>query len=249
MSGITVGGRQVPHSQAQQWIGGYFGAARNRTLRKPYAYPAYDEFNAGSTPNELNDGDLLAPPGMLHAAPTIAAFYSLRGVREHLQQRLAAIDESLTLSDAVDDGRVDALLGGLVDLPDAKPRPYGIRLTTLLKVLHRKRPLFVPLYDRFVQACYVGPEEDGDSIPYRKTVRTSTYCGDIARAIGDDITSQRTVFLELAAALPAEGATTAGDRRPSLEGWTPRARRCDRGYRPVWYPAHATSATVCFGPV
>ncbi len=98
---ITVGAREVTSDQARNWLTDYFDAAKNRKDRKPYAYPAYDKFNAGSTPNELNDGDLLAP-GMLNAAPTIAAFYSLRNARGHLQQRLATID-------------------GLVDVLDAEP--------------------------------------------------------------------------------------------------------------------------------
>ena len=138
---------------------------------------------------------------MLNAAPTIAAFYSLQRAREHLQQRLATIDTSLTLTEAIIDGSVEALLGGLVDVLDAKPRLHGVRLTTLLKVLHRKRPLFVPLYDRFVRACYVGTG-DRYPIPYRRTVRTSTYCVDLAKAINHDLTSQEAAFTTLRSAVP-----------------------------------------------
>ena len=201
MSLITIGALEVGEDEARQWLTDYFDADVNQTAPKPYAYPAYDTFDAGSKPDELNDGDLLAP-GMLNAAPTIAAFYSLQRIREHLQQRLAAIGTTLTLADAVSDGSVDALLGGLVDILDAKPRPYGVRLTTLLKVLHRKRPLFVPLYDQYVKACYLGV---GDQFPVqrRRSIPTADYCVEIAKAINEDLISQNTAFTELAAALPA----------------------------------------------
>lgn len=200
MSFITVGALEVGEADARRWLTDYFDADVNRTARKPYAYPAYDTFDAGSGPDELNDGDLLVS-GMLNAAPTIAAFYSLQRVRKHLQQRLATIDTGLTLAQAVDDGRVDALLGGLVDVLDAEPRPYGVRLTTLLKTLHRKRPLFVPLYDRFVKACYVGT---GDDFPIqrRRTIPTADYCVDLAKAIDRDIRSQAPAFASLASTVP-----------------------------------------------
>jgi len=173
---------------------------RKPEARKPYAYPAYDTFDAESGPDELNDGGLLAP-GMLNAAPTIAAFYSLQRMRKHLQQRLAAIDTALTLAQAINDGSVDALLGGPVDVLDATPRPYGVRLTTLLKVLHRKRPLLIPLYDRFVKACYVGT---GDDFPIqrRRTIPTPDYCVDLVKAINRDITSQQPAFATLASTVP-----------------------------------------------
>lgn len=201
MAFITVGAREVSHDEARQWLTEYFDEETNRKAKDPYAYPAYDEFNAGSGPNKLNDGDLLAP-GMLNAAPTITAFYSLQRIREHLQQRLTTIDVSLTLADAVNDGSVGALLGGLVDVLDAKDRPYGVRLTTLLKILHRKRPLFVPLYDKYVKACYLGK---GDQFPVqrRRSRTTADYCVDIAKAINEDLTLQDAAFTELASVVPA----------------------------------------------
>jgi len=71
------------------WLTDYFNADVNQTARKPYAYPAYDTFDAGSKPDEVNDGDLLAPR-MLNAAPTIAAFYSLQRIRRPLRRMLSA---------------------------------------------------------------------------------------------------------------------------------------------------------------
>src|SRR4051812_25806072 len=79
---------------------------------KPFAYPAYDRMTTGSDPNELNDGDLLAPL-LLNAGPTIAAVYSLHAVRPVLEAGLAAITQELTLQAAVAHGRHGHLLENL----------------------------------------------------------------------------------------------------------------------------------------
>lgn len=97
----------------------------------------------GSGPDELNDGDLLAPL-LLNAGPTMAAVYSLQVVRPALEAGLAAIRRDLTLQTAVACGRHGPLLEGLIGVLDAPARVPGIGLTKLTKVLHRKRPLFVP---------------------------------------------------------------------------------------------------------
>ena len=81
MTEIRVGGRLGPEEDARRLIAEYFDGPTNRTSKRPYAYPAYDGLETGSGPNELNDGDLLAPT-MLNPAPTVAAFYSIQSARE-----------------------------------------------------------------------------------------------------------------------------------------------------------------------
>src|SRR4051812_9429632 len=68
-----------------------------------------------------------------------AAFYSLESVRNVLQAGLARIDPHLDLVQAVAESTIDDLLGALVSVLDER-RLHGVSLTTLLKVLHRKRP-------------------------------------------------------------------------------------------------------------
>lgn len=199
MREIYVGARTVSQVDAERWIVEYFDEASNRTTNKPYAYPAYDALDTGSSPNELNDGDLLAPT-LLNAAPTIAAFYSLQSARGRLQEALGQIDPELTLAEAVANSTVDRLLGNLVAVLDDR-RLYGVRLTTLLKVLHRKRPKFVPLYDRFVKMCYVGSTVS-HPVTYRRSVPTATYALDVARAICNDIESQAVEFRRLSDIAP-----------------------------------------------
>lgn len=218
---VRIGAAEVTMSDAHQWLGSYFDETGNRTRKDPFAYPAYDRLDTGSGPDVLNDGDLLAPT-LLNAAPKIVAFFSLQRTRERLQDALSVIDAGLSLSDAVAAGTTPTLLGNLVSvLDDPAAGMQGVRLTTLTKVLHRKRPAFVPLYDQFVKACYVGrtPEHP---VAYRSQVRTDVYFVDVAAAISADLDAQPEAFAELAAQVPDVSslrlldvlAWRAGRRRP-----------------------------------
>jgi hypothetical protein len=146
----------------------------------------------------LNDGDLLAP-ALLNAAPTVRAFYSLQRVRPDLIKALAEIPIDLTLTDAVTAETMPALLGDLVAVLDGPERPAGVRLTTLLKVLHRKRPTFIPLYDQFVGNCYVGEGEQFPvhPVPAGQTRSWREYAVAVALAMGHDLTSQPEPFARL----------------------------------------------------
>lgn len=181
-------------AEAKAWVAEYF-TAKNQHAANPYAHPAYDAYDSGSGPFELNDGDLLAPV-LLNAAPTVRAFYSLQRVRPRLVDALADVPVELTLADAVAAGTMPAQLGELVAVLDGPEPVPGVRLTTLLKVLHRKRPAFVPLYDQFVGACYLGT---GDGFPVRRVRRRSwrDYAVAVAAAVSEDLTSQRAAFAEL----------------------------------------------------
>lgn len=191
---IRIGGRSASMTEAEDWISAYFTRA-NEHLDKPYAYPAYDDHESGSGPFELNDGDLLAP-ALLNAAPTVRAFYSLQRVRPRLVEALADIPVDTSLQDAVAAGTMPELLGELVAVLDGPEPPRGAGLTTLLKVLHRKRPSFIPLYDQFVGACYLGA---GEAFPVTRVKRRSwrDYAVAVATAMSNDLSSQQQAFARL----------------------------------------------------
>lgn len=184
---------------ARTWVAEYFNVD-NQHLSSPYAYPAYDTYDSGSGPSQLNDGDLLAP-ALLNAAPTIRAFYSLQRVRPQLVEALGRIPVGLRLPNSVEAGTMPALLGDLAAVLDGPERPAGVRLTTLFKVLHRKRPELVPLYDQFVGACYVGR---GDQFPVQRVVGRSwrAYTVTVAAAMSHDLSSQPAAFAQLGALAP-----------------------------------------------
>ncbi|HET9168373.1 MAG TPA: DUF6308 family protein [Actinospica sp.] len=198
---VRVGGRLISLVDAAKWIDAYFAEDANRHGTKPYAYPYYDRMSTGSDPDELNDGDLLAPT-LLNVRMSIAAFRSLQSVRAELEEGLARIPAGLTLDVAVAQGRHQELLAGIVGVLDHHEL-YGVNMTTLSKVLHRKRPAFMPLYDSHVRACYVG---SGSGYPIaRAAYRTMQWVeamGTLAACIADDLTSQARIWDELADGLP-----------------------------------------------
>jgi hypothetical protein len=195
---VRIGGRTTTVQQAEGWVRSYFNEA-NRMAQEPFAYPAYDEMVTGSGPDHLNDGDLLAPT-LLNAAPSIAAFYSLQSVRSRLEQGLRAVPPDLTLEAAALDGSMEERLTGLFGVLDSDGL-RGVRLTKLSKVLHRKRPRFIPLYDTFVRACYVGPEP-GFPMQLDATRTWSAFTCELGYSIARDITNQSAVWQRLVALAP-----------------------------------------------
>lgn len=129
-----------------------------------YAYPSYDTYHTDSGPATLADGDLLAPL-LLNAAPTIEAYESLRAHRQILERALAALPDR-DLRDATDGDLT--LISGLYR-PLDPPGLAGVQGTTLSKVLHRKQPRLIPLYDRHtpvvLPGCARRPDRDRSPPP------------------------------------------------------------------------------------
>ncbi|MFI7547588.1 DUF6308 family protein [Actinoplanes sp. NPDC049599] len=201
---VRVGGKAVSLARAERWVDTYFDGPANRTADKPFAYPAYDELCTGSGPDQLNDGDLLAPT-MLNAAPTIAAFYSLQAARPRLEQGLRAVPGGLSLQASAADGSLRERLGNLAGVLDGKGL-RGVRLTMLSKVLHRKRPSFVPLYDQFVRACYVG-ERGRFPIQVDRARSWAGFAGELGEWVARDLADQDDVWRHLAARVAGEVTT------------------------------------------
>lgn len=208
---LCVGGREVEVWTAARWISRFFDEAANRKAaanrtRPVYAYPAYDRLATGSGPNELNDGDLLAPL-TLNAGPTIEAVYSLQTVRATLEGALEAIPSDLDLVTAVEQGRHESLLGGLVRVLDPRGALPGVQLTTLVKILHRKRPLLVPLFDDNVRRCYwtIKPT-DGYPMHQVRNRPDVAFFPLFASFVAADLARQYETWTKLAALVEADVA-------------------------------------------
>lgn len=149
---VRVGALHIPLLKASSWVASYVDAEKSRTSTHPFAYPAYDHFVSGSRENELNYGDLLAP-ALLNVRPSISTFLGLQAIRGYLEEGLVHTAPSVTLASAIEQGDLHQRMDAFVGILDGD-RPRGIKLTTLTKILHRKRPGFMPLHDKFVAACY-----------------------------------------------------------------------------------------------
>ncbi|MFG2560058.1 DUF6308 family protein [Streptomyces sp. NPDC048496] len=190
---IRVGGHRIPVATAAAWISRYFDEKANMDAASvmggnPYAYPLYDRMDTGSGPDELNDGDLLAPL-LVNAGPTIKAVFNLQAVRPELEAALTRVPLDLTLQSAVADGVHRPLLEPLVRILDRPGGVPGVRGTTLMKILHRKRPHFVPLYDSRVYDCYCGTSGDHPLRPDRKRTWVEFFAV-LAEAMVADLDSQ-----------------------------------------------------------
>ncbi len=114
---------------------------------------AYDRLVTNGS-SELVDGDLLAPV-LLGVHLDYARFTALCHMLPDLRAGLAALPD-VALADASDDviGQV-AQLFAVIDRLGR--RQVGVQGSIIAKVLHRKRPALVPLYDTKVWAAYTAP--------------------------------------------------------------------------------------------
>jgi hypothetical protein len=71
--------------------------------------------------------------------------------------------------------------------------PYGVLGTTLAKVLHRKRPHLIPLYDQRIWSCYctINPTSGEDRVvPTAKDRTWAEFMALMASAMRNDLTDQ-----------------------------------------------------------
>ncbi|HVE64400.1 MAG TPA: DUF6308 family protein [Mycobacteriales bacterium] len=118
-----------------------------------YAYPAYDTLVTNSS-TALVDGDLLAP-SLLGAHVDLARFELLRTMLPDLSAGLSGLPPT-SLADT-DDAGIALVAQCFADLDHPRYSGHGVRGTILSKVLHRKRPDLVPLYDSRIWTAYTAP--------------------------------------------------------------------------------------------
>lgn len=206
MTKIQVGGAHTTRDHATQLVGDYV-----RNPGRTWAYPAYDGYPGHDGPR-LGAADLLAPALLNAGQNPIGTYYGFESILDELNTRLAEVPEDMTL-DAADGPTLEkiARLYGVLDTH----RPKYISLTKLSKVLHRKRPGLLPLYDRNIRHCYVYAH--GAPVP-DTTNRSWT---DLSRlwvtAVQHDLTTQLDVWTELAGLATAPRITPL--RALDIVGW------------------------------
>ncbi len=202
---VRIGRFEVPIQRASDWIGRYTNAHENLTSAEPYAYPAYDQYNAVyNSATVLHDADFLAPT-LLNVSVGIRSFYGLQRLRDRLQRLLEPNDLARPLAELADD-RIADLVGSLYAvLDDPGTKPWGVNGTTLSKVLHRKRPTSLALHDKWVRVCYLGP---GAPVPRAKLRSWAEYMTLVSQAMASDLHNQPLQFSVLQLASKADPALT-----------------------------------------
>lgn len=141
---LTVGGRRIPLDEARAFAQNYLLGEGN------WAYPAYDAY-PGHPGTDVGRADLLAVALLNAHQRPLESYYGLESLLPLINERLADPALHGTLADANQE-TIDAIarLFGVLD----DKRPKYVSLTKLSKVLHRKRPELLPLYDKNISQCY-----------------------------------------------------------------------------------------------
>lgn len=201
---LQVGGERIEFDKALAFASRYLTNSGGL-----WAYPAYDSY-PGHPGADVGRADLLAV-SLLHAhQKPVATYYSLEALLPVLNARLADPALRGSLADA-EQSTVDALarLFGILD--DYKTNQVG--LTKLSKVLHRKRPELIPLYDENIRVCYMR----NGLIPRAKNRSWKEFSLLLLPAIRHDLVSQMDRWLEIAAL--ASGPAITPLRALDIIGW------------------------------
>lgn len=206
MSQLEIGGVVVDRGAAFEHARHYL------TDGSGWGYPAYDAYEADRAAGPLTDADLLAPVLLNVSRMRIRTYEALQVVRDDLDALLVRVPADLDLLHANEDDI--ALLGDMFAVLDGHD-VWGARGTVLAKVLHRKRPRFVPLYDDQVRAVY----QDGPNAPVpRQQDRTwRVFIQLYATAVLQDLRREAAFWEEIVALAP--GPPIAPLRALDIVAW------------------------------
>ncbi len=179
-------------------------------VRNGYAYPSYDRLVTNGTA-ELIDGDLLAP--------TLMGVDIDRGRFALLREMLPALEAVADLPQVplheADEDHILCVAGlfGILDEPRYAGR--GVRGTIVSKVLHRKRPDLVPLYDSRIFEAYTAP----GALPRSTDRAWADFIFDLCRQMRDDLQAEREAFDALEQLAAEEGSPVSRLRILDILVW------------------------------
>jgi hypothetical protein len=180
-----------------------------------YAYPYYDGLATNDDPTTLCTGDLLAPT-LLGVNVDLDRMHTLTALLPLLQRGMDALPP-VELVEA--DEETCDLVAALYDpLDDPSALDRDVRGSLLAKVLHRKRPELVPLFDSKVQMFY---HDESCVPPAPKNGRTvRQYMGLLVRAMRQDLRDNADEFAALARLVPEDGPPITPLRALDIVVWT-----------------------------
>ncbi|WP_345447781.1 DUF6308 family protein [Arthrobacter gyeryongensis] len=212
MTTLKVGGATVGLDDAKVW-------ARTYLVERPQtsAYPAYDGY-PGSPGDSVEPQDLLAVSLLNVSNNPIPVYYGLERLMASMNERL--MDPSIAGDLATADEKTLEAIVRLFGVLESTPVKY-VRLTTLSKVLHRKRPDLLPLFDDNIRFCY--SECEGAPVPYEDDRSHADYRRAWLIALQRDLATQLPYWEEIAAMAPGPKITPL--RALDIIGWELGNRR------------------------
>lgn len=141
---VRVGGVEKPRNEVLEFAAEYLSG------NGAWAYPAYDSY-PGTPGRSVGDADLLAVCLLNAGQQMIPSYYGLQGLADAMNETLShpALTGSFADADSQTLGAVADMFGILDRLPT-----QHVGKTKLMKVLHRKCPELIPLYDENIRRCY-----------------------------------------------------------------------------------------------
>lgn len=186
---IRVGNRSVSTDHALTYAQRYLC-----TPDENWAYPGYDAYLRDTASAPLSEADLLAPILLNVQHMKLQTYYGLLRELPRLQLLLDELDPALMLEQASEDDL--AVLGQFFSgIDDA--RLHGTSGTTMAKILHRKRPRLIPLYDKQVGSCY---QHGVDApVPLEQGRRWDAFMPLFARAVRNDLIEHMSFWKQVCA--------------------------------------------------
>lgn len=184
---VRVGGVEQPLDSVLEYAANYLGGSGQ------WAYPAYDSY-PGTPGEQVGDADLLAVCLLNAGQALIPSYYGLQKLVPAMNEALANPALQGTFAEANADTL--AAIADLFGILDAQPT-YQVGKTKLMKVLHRKRPELIPLFDENIRRCY--SELGTKPVPPMKHRTHRDFAVAWLPVLQEDLTGQRVVWDKIAA--------------------------------------------------
>ncbi len=178
--------------------------------RNGYGWPAYDTLVTNGSVS-LVTGDLLAP-ALLEAYVDASRFRVLFDMLPQLSRVSELPSASLQHADDATIAKVAELFDVL---DDPAYRRRGVRGTIVAKVLHRKRPDLVPIYDSRILAAYTAP----GAIPAEPSRTWVAFMALLCRSMQSDLRAAEAEFGELQELAAGRGASLSRLRILDILVW------------------------------
>jgi hypothetical protein len=171
METVSIGGASCSLKYALSYANRYLNDHLSEDPKAGmWSYPAYDGYET-ATNGKVGDADLLAVVLLNAGRRPIPAYYGLKEMLPEINEHI--VDEKLTGSLAEAEGDTIEAIVDLYNLVNTAGAPQ-VRLTTLSKVLHRKKPDLLPLFDRNIRRCYVYRGDPPPLAPFKNS-RTASH--------------------------------------------------------------------------
>lgn len=191
---ITVGGLTGEGKQLLDYAKKYL------TPGNGFAYPAYDSYR-GSNAEEVQEADLLAIVLLNAGQQAIQTHYTLKTLLQPINERMSVLPKDETLATAgTETLEAVADLFGILD--EHNDTAY-VGKTKLLKVLHRKRPALIPLFDENIRQLYC--ETENAPVPSDKTRSHRDFARAWLPEVKNDLVRHEELWTQIAR--ESEGTT------------------------------------------